>query len=115
MCFRVVPMIFRVVIALLMVAAPVSAGQQPSSKADWALQKALATTATSHRVIISGDAACLAGIRAGLLAHGDVVTDLQSASVVTGLIHRQDVLIVDRLVGLLRRAFAPVSCSVSTV
>ncbi len=89
-------MIHRVLIILLLVAAPVAAGQK-SSKVDRKLQDALATTASSHGVIISGNAACLASVTAGLRTHGDVVTDLKSANAVVGTIHRQDVLAVAEL------------------
>ena len=89
-------MVHRVLIILLLAAAPVAAGQR-SSKVDRRLQDALATTASSHGVIISGDEACLGGVTAGLRTHGDAVTDLKSANAVVGVIHRQDVLAVAEL------------------
>src|SRR5688572_3589182 len=85
-------MILRGVIAVLLVAAPAAAstGRHPG-KIDRALQVALDTPSEgSQRVLISGDVACLAGIRAGLQAHGDRVTDLGSADVLAAVIHKQD-------------------------
>ena len=90
------PIIHRVLIILLLAAAPVAAGPK-TSKVDRKLQDALATTASSHGVIISGNAACLASVSAGLRTHGDAVTDLKSANALSGTIHRQDVLAVAEL------------------
>ena len=57
----------------------------------------MATTASSQGVIISGNAACLATVADGLRTHGDLVTDLNSANAVVGVMHRQDVLAVAEL------------------